>query len=244
MLNFLAHLKLKIRANKYKNKNDKGGISYILNQVQNGDTVLDVGTHKAGYLYFMLQKVGINGQVHAFEPQNNLFNLLIKLKSSLNWNNVFISNTALSDRKSNVTLHIPVKPGKTDSPGASLLNLEHINSETMAQDTVTETLDDYCQSRKIAPSFIKIDVEGNELKVLKGGLSTINSFKPKIMVESEERHIGKESVEEVFAFLLGIGYKGFFIKDDQYIPLGQFEFDKHQNINDKPYCNNFIFESN
>ena len=243
MLNILSHLKLKIRANKYKTKNDKGGISYILNQVQSGDTVVDVGAHKGGYLYFMLQKVGIHGQVHAFEPQNNLYNLLIRLKASLGWKNVFISNVALSDCNSNVTLHIPVKPGKSDSPGASILNLEHITSQTRTQDTMTETLDDYCKARNIEPSFIKIDVEGNELKVLKGSVLTINSFRPKIMVESEERHIGKESVEEVFAFFLNLGYKGFFIKDDQYVSIDQFDFIRHQDINIKPYCNNFIFEN-
>lgn len=242
MLNILSHLQLRIRANKYKTKNDKGGISYILDQVQSGDTVVDVGAHKGGYLYHLLKKVGVNGQVHAFEPQNNLYKLLVKLKASLGWRNVFISNVALSDCNSKVTLHIPVKTGKTDSPGASIINLEHINTQTMAQDTMTETLDDYCKARNIRPSFIKIDVEGNELKVLKGSASTINTHNPKIMVESEERHIGKERVEEVFAFLLDLGYKGSFIKDDQYVSLDQFDFAQHQDINIKPYCNNFIFE--
>lgn len=244
MLNFLSYLSLRVRANKYKTKNDKGGISYILNQVKSGDTVLDVGAHKAGYLYFMLKRVGNSGQVHAFEPQNNLFRLLMNLKASLKWDNVFISNSALSDCKSKVTLNIPVSGSKTDSPGASILKLEHIKQQTIAQDTNTETLDDYCKRNNIEPSFIKIDVEGNELKVLKGGLLTINTFGPKIMVESEERHIGRDSVKEVLAFLIDLGYSAFFIKDNEYISINQFDFDTHQNINIKPYCNNFIFERN
>lgn len=241
-MKFLNHIKLLLRANKYKNKNDKGGVSYILNQIKSGDTVFDIGCHKAGYLYHMLKKVGKAGEIHAFEPQVNLFKDLINLKSSLKWENVYISNIALSNISKKVVLHIPIKGSKTDSPGASLLNVFDENQQTVDQEIETDTLDNYCEKYHLKPNFLKIDVEGNELEVLKGGINTLKKNKPKILIESEERHVGQEKVKEVFSYLESLGYTGQFIRDDQYLPLKEFSFEKHQKKDSKPYCNNFIFD--
>lgn len=241
-MRLLNHIKLLLRANKYKNKNDRGGVSYILTQIKNGDTVLDIGCHKAGYLYHMLKKVGQSGEIHAFEPQVNLFKDLINLKSSLKWDNVCISNLALSNISEKVVLHIPINGSKTDSPGASLLNVFDENQPTVDQEIETDTLDNYCEKHCLKPAFLKIDVEGNELEVLKGGINTLKKNKPKILIESEERHVGQEKVREVFSYLENLGYKGQFIRDNQYLPLKEFNFGQHQNLNSKPYSNNFIFE--
>ena len=229
-------------SNKYKTKNDKGGISYILNNITNGDVVFDIGCHKAGYLYFMLIKTKDSGQIHAFEPQINLFNDLISLKKSLNWKNVFISNLALSEVKEKVILHIPIVKSKLDSPGASILNVFTEDQSIIQQEIETDTLDNYCLTNNLNPSLLKIDVEGNELEVLKGGFNVLKKYKPKILIESEQRHVGQDKVREVFSYLESLGYNGRFIKDDEYLPLNEFCFDKHQNFDQKPYCNNFIFE--
>lgn len=50
-------------------------------------------------------------------------------------------------------------------------------------------LDDWTKSKDIQKiDFIKIDVEGNEMKTLVGGKNTIQQFKPTLMVEMEQRH--------------------------------------------------------
>ncbi|MBD3749759.1 MAG: FkbM family methyltransferase [Sphingobacteriales bacterium] len=241
-LKLFNRIKLRLRANKYKNKNDRGGISYVLTQIKSGDMVFDIGCHKAGYLYHMLKKTGKSGEIHAFEPQFNLFKDLIELKNSLKWTNVYISNLALSNISEKVMLHIPIKGSKTDSPGASLLNVFDENQLILNQEIETDTLDKYCDRLNLKPTFLKIDVEGNELEVLKGGINTLKKNKPKILIESEERHVGQEKVREVFSYLENLGYQGKFIKDKEYLPLKEFNFNQHQTLGLKPYCNNFIFE--
>ncbi|MBI4947088.1 MAG: hypothetical protein HY840_11885 [Bacteroidetes bacterium] len=84
-MKLIEQLKLSYRASKYKNKNDKGGIAYILSSVKAGQTVLDIGAHKAGYLYFFLKQVGAAGKVFAFEPQSSLYNYVSKLKMLFDW---------------------------------------------------------------------------------------------------------------------------------------------------------------
>lgn len=237
-------IKLRHRANKYKNKSDKGGIAYINSAIREGQTALDIGAHKAGYLYFMLKQVGNNGKIFAFEPQSNLYQYIKKTKTLFNWHNVTLEHLALSDSAGTVTLYIPTsEANKITSPGATIL--EHKNSSDFrATETVnTETLDSYCNRHNIKPDFLKIDVEGNELKIFKGGLEILKKYKPKIIVEIEARHVGQEKVLETFKFMKDLGYEGRFLHDLNRIALSEFSFEKYQNLDDmKNYCNNFTFE--
>ena len=117
------------------------------------------------------------------------------------------------------------------------------NDVRATEEVETETLDAYCKRKNIQPNFLKIDVEGNELRIFKGGVQTLQQYKPKIMVEIEARHVGREQVAETFNFLQQLGYTAHFISGIQRIPLQDFNFDIHQNMADmKNYCNNFTFE--
>ncbi len=235
---------LRHRANKYKYKNDKGGIAYVNASIEKGQTVIDIGAHKAGYLYFMLKRVGPTGQVFAFEPQSILYQYIKKMKGLFRWDNITIEHLALSDAEGTATLYIPTnKKSKTSSPGATIVAYKEPASFGATETVSTETLDVYCNRHNIQPAFIKIDVEGNELRVFQGGINILKKYKPKIIVEIEERHVGKEKVLETFNFLESLGYNGQMIHGLARIPLANFGFEKHQNRHDmKNYCNNFIFE--
>ena len=243
-MKLIESIKLQHRANKYKNKHDKGGIAYITSVIKKGQTALDIGAHKAGYLYFMLNQVGGNGKVFAFEPQSNLYNYITKIKRLFRWDNVTVEHLALSDTAGTVTLYIPGnKVSKGSSPGATIVEQKDPAGFGLTETVVTETLDSYCTRKNIKPDFLKIDVEGNELKIFQGGIDTLKKYKPKILVEIEARHVGQEKVLETFKYLDFLGFNGHFIHGQNRIPLSSFSFDKYQNTNDTAnYCNNFIFE--
>ena len=240
----IENIKLFLRANKYKNKDDKGGIAYINATIKKGQTVFDIGAHKAGYLFWMLQQVGNEGKVFAFEPQKNLYQYLYKIKALFHWENVVVEHIALSDKEEEVTLFIPAnKVSKGSSPGASIVKHNEFFEVGATENVFSISLDVYCKQKNIQPNFLKIDVEGNELNVFKGGVETLKIYKPKIFVEIEARHIGKEKVVETFNFLQTLGYQGKFVYGLAYKPLSEFDFEKYQNTEDKNnYCNNFIFE--
>ncbi len=243
-MKFIEQIKLKFRAKKYKNKNDIGGINYVINTVSQGQTALDIGAHKAGYLYFMLQQVGEKGRIYAFEPQLNLYNYIKKIKKLFHWDNVTIENLAISDNKETVTLYIPKnKVSKGSSPGATIAEHKEKFNFDATQSINTETLDSYCERNQVKPDFMKIDVEGNELKIFKGGINILKQYKPKILVEIEARHVGQDKAKETFAFMEALGYKGYYFIGIDRFPISEFTFEKNQNINDmKLYCNNFVFE--
>lgn len=237
-------IKLYLRAKKYEIKNDKRGIAYINNSIQKGQTVIDIGAHKAGYLYFMQKRVGNTGKIYAFEPQSLLFDYLLEIKKIMNWNNVSVEKIAISDTVGSVNLYIASnKTGQASSPSATILEDNTIKSVVRTETVNTDTLDNYCSKYDIKPSLLKIDVEGNELKVFKGAYNTLKQYKPKIIVEIEAIHVGEKKVLETFEFLKSIGYEGRIVHVDGEIPLDQFSFEKYQNKGDKiNYCNNFIFE--
>jgi FkbM family methyltransferase len=76
--------------------------------------------------------------------------------------------------------------------------------------------------------FIKIDVEGHELAVLKGAEKTIRDSIPNLLVEVEERH-HSGAIESVSSFLATLGYEGFFILEGIVHPFADFDKSSHQN---------------
>jgi hypothetical protein len=107
----------------------------------------------------------------------------------------------------------------------------------------TITLDDYVTKYDLSPALLKIDVEGNELALFRGGADTLRRLRPKILVEIEARHVGRDQAEQTFRFLTDLGYAGRFIEGKNYRPLAEFDFDRHQQPGGAGwYCNNFVFE--
>ncbi len=244
-MKIFERIKLIHRATKYKNKNDRGGIAYLLASLREGETALDVGAHKAGYLYWMAKQVGATGKVYAFEPQSRLYAYLKKINPLFKKYDITIEHIALSNTTGATILYIPENTTSRDSsPGATIVPEKARRDVGMLEETIeTETLDSYCRKNDIVPDFIKIDVEGNELNVLKGGTATLTQHKPRILIEIEARHVGEKQVLETFRFLESMGYKGHFIRGTERVDLALFDFDQHQNIeSDNFYCNNFTFE--
>lgn len=243
-MHFLEKIKLLYRAHNYRFRLDKGGIDFIRKEIQPGDTVLDIGSHKGGYLYFMRQRAGSQGRIFAFEPQKELFEYLKKVTGIFRWNNVTVERMAISDTAGEVILTIPKrKPRSTSSPGASIVK-DLTRAPFAGRETVpSETLDSYCSRMNIQPAFIKIDVEGNELNIIRGGIETLKKYHPKIHVEIEIRHAGLEHVTETFRLFEELGYIGQVVHGRHIIPLSRFSLQNNQNPADKKnYCNNFLFK--
>lgn len=244
-MKLLEQLKLLFRARKYRYRNDPGEIAYLLAKLKKGETALDIGAHKGAYLYYMRQQVGAGGKIYAFEPQSILYKYLLKIKKVFAWDNLTIEHAALSDAPGKLSLYLPLHKSKKNktSPGASLLKHAEGTQSVVNETVEVLCLDDYCRAKNIVPAFLKVDVEGNELAVFKGGAELLLAHKPYILVEIEARHIGREKAMETFSFLEGLGYQGFFMDGTTLRPLSEFDFDKHQNLAKKEgYCNNFIFE--
>ncbi|MEM7593400.1 MAG: FkbM family methyltransferase [Cyanobacteria bacterium P01_A01_bin.83] len=75
------------------------------------------------------------------------------------------------------------------------------------------SIDDFCESEKIVPTHIKIDIEGGEIYALKGMIETLKKHKPRLYVEMHEifirnrLHQDQSAIEEFFQTLTDLGYE-------------------------------------
>jgi FkbM family methyltransferase len=232
------YVKLVIRAWRYRLRAERPEIRFLLNQLQLGQTVIDIGAHKGAYTYWMSQRVGSSGQVIAFEPQPELNQNLSKLTGLFPHNNIQTESFALSSIRGEAILSVP---GDTPSPSASLVKNTNHNGSGIAVQTIT--LDEYVTDNNLSSiHLIKCDVEGSELEVFQGGCDTLKQFKPVLMFECEARHNGPENVVAVFDYLFSLNYKGCFYNGYSFADLDQFDLVKHQTgLNPNIYVNNFFF---
>ncbi len=243
MIKKLAYL---YRAWRYRWRVDPVEIRYLLSTLQPGDVAVDIGCHKGGYLYWMQRRVGRTGHCYAFEPQPKLFAYLQGIKKLFAFGHVTLENKGLSSVQGELELHIPVSASGS-SPGATLNTVKGADYTRYLVDITS--LDVYFYEAGINPALLKIDVEGHELEVLRGGNKLLSSCKPKILMECEQRHLREgESVYEVFRYLTDLGYKGSFIHKGEIRPLAEFDPIVHQRSGEgrfweaPGYVNNFIFE--
>jgi FkbM family methyltransferase len=99
--------------------------------------------------------------VHAFEPNPILYEMLTE---QFDWPNVFISDSAVSDRQESDL------PFYTSDESVGISTLEPFRPSHMETSRVSSTtLDDYLEECGIVGvDFLKIDTEGLDLMVLKG----------------------------------------------------------------------------
>jgi FkbM family methyltransferase len=142
-----------------------------------GTVALDIGAHIGTYTYKLSKLVGPNGRVYAFEPQPRSFSYLAGVFR--NKKNVYLINSAVSDACGKVQFWVPIRNNhSTYGNAGGTMRERHEGYEELLVDSLQLDSFDFP-----VVSFIKIDTEGNELKVLKGARKLIAKDLPVVMIE-------------------------------------------------------------
>ena len=185
-----------------------------LNEIVNNNIVLDIGANKGYYTSLFSNLVGRHGEVHSFEPVPESYRELQNLKTK--FENVFKNNLAVG--KESGTAIINYDP--FDSEKATLKD----TTQSFPQKSQTEiiSIDEYVENLKITcVHFIKCDVEGLELEVLRGAMNTLKTLKPKVSLEIT---LAENDLKEAIHLLRSAGYSNFHRMEKGY-PL--FYLNKH-----------------
>jgi len=129
--------------------------------IEEGMVVLDIGAH-LGYFTILASKlVGNEGRVYAFEPEPNNFPLLLEHIELNNCKNVIPSRMAICDKVGMAPLYL-----SSDSASHSLF----VQKSQRLVHVETTTLDRYFEGRNEGNKvdFVKMDIEGSEMKALAG----------------------------------------------------------------------------
>ena len=192
---------------RYRLNSEKESVGFLLRQSLLNTTAIDIGGNRGIYSYWMSKIVGEKGKVVVFEPQPELGTYLESLRHSFQLNNLTIVSKALSSSPGRQKLfRFNVGHG-----GASLITIPDETRPSIEVDVTT--LDQYFADWK-GPriTFIKCDVEGNELEVFKGGRNMILRDRPILLFEC---HHEEAENGELFSFLVSLDYDGFFFCGDK-----------------------------
>jgi FkbM family methyltransferase len=218
----------------------------LVNQlVRPGDVAIDVGAYRGIWTARLSKLVGRTGHVHAIEPVPANVAVLESVYGRKS--NVTIHPVALSDHADHLELYVPVFDGHRVTALSSLAprDVPHDVMEVQVR-PLDELFDDGSQR----VDFIKCDVEGHELEVLRGASRILERSRPALVVEIEQRH-RQGSIEETFDYLERFGYEGYCFMRDGLRPIQEFDLHEHQlkhlsselNPYGMPgeYVNNFFF---
>lgn len=192
---------------------------------------LDIGANM-GFYSVGASMIGKNLEVMAFEPNPSIRE---SLKQNIELNhvekNIEILEFALSDFIGDATFSVPAFTG---SGGGSLKNLHPEEGSPSEFSVKVEKLDNL-RSQTFGTDLIKIDVEGAEFQLIKGGIETIRENRPTIVVELLRKWMKpfESTPQDVVDFLTEFDYICF--------AVGSITMKETTLINDFTNETNFIF---
>lgn len=149
--------------------------------VKPGQCVVDVGSNIGYYTLVLAACVTGHGWVYAYEPHPENYALLIHNINQNHFTNVVSRNVACSSLAGWLYLHLsPISSGMHTVEESML---ERETYQTTSQLEVRTVILDQDLAGLHDIDFIKIDVEGHELEVLKGAHGILQEEKPILMVE-------------------------------------------------------------
>ena len=182
---------------------DKSRIYSDILKLKSDENIIDLGAYDGDTIREFLEATGGEyGYITALEPDEKNFKKL--LKNTEKMFNISCLNMGAWDKKE--TLIFSKKAGR--------------NSKLSADGTGVEVID--IDSLELSPTFIKMDIEGAELKALCGAEKTIKKNAPKLYVCAYHRN------EDLFSLPLKIwelneNYRIYF-RHSKYIPAWESNF--------------------
>lgn len=179
---------------------------YLKSHAQSGGIVLDIGANVGVFSLLMARWVGEAGQVYAFEPApESLRALHNHVQLNQLSERIMVVGQAVSDMVGEATFYAHSYNGENS------LNSGHrqrVPTARAVRVPVT-TVDAFCAAECVAPTLLKIDIEGFEWHALRGAKETLARYRPNVLVEVHPMNWAEigESPETAAETLQWLGYR-------------------------------------
>lgn len=173
----------------------------LIANVHSGDVCLDLGSH-LGYLSLAMRRsAGKSGTIVAIDPISSNIQDTLKSFKKNKFRNVIGIACGAGD-KSKI-----LKADVYDDSDMANFSDSNFQPHIKAQATQTfqvKTVDSMVREHKLKTvNFMKVDVEGYEVKALEGAMQTIKKYHPTILVEIHKDEYGAN----IFNRLSDLGYE-------------------------------------
>jgi len=171
-------------------------IKYL--KIRNGEIFVDVGAHIGKYA-LEIAKENPKSIVIAIEPAKDTFYALLESIRKNGLKNVIALNIAAWDTNTKIKIFVT----EAHEGSSAFLHLAENAGVVRIDEVDARRLDDIVERLKLSKiDWVKIDVEGAELRVLCGFIKSMLKIKPKIIIEIKEFNRNK-----ALMMLKSIGYK-------------------------------------
>lgn len=225
----------------FSERNVEPELVWIKEYLSKNAVILDIGANVGTFLYQLEDKLD-HENIYGFEPNKKLYQRLKRLFPLMR-----IFPLALSDENRIAEFKVPIINGKTIASRGTLNTSykEKGEEKSYTEKVKVIKLDEWAALEHFTRlDFIKIDVEGNEIKTLLGAKETIKRFQPTLMVEMEQRHHETPIWEEI-SEVMSWGYEAKYLNRKSFTLETLTEKIISQNTNDEKnktqYINNIIF---
>jgi FkbM family methyltransferase len=182
-----------------------------------GKSFFDIGAHVGYYTLLAAHAVGPKGVIHSFEANPGTFELLSKNVRRNDFGRILLNRVALTDMNGEVRFCIDeIRPASSSLSGKGADRLTELSVPSV-------TLDSYIESNSVTMlDLIKIDIEGGEVRVFRGGQETLSRFRPDIVGEFSKEMMTRESTgeQEMIGLLKSLRYQAFTLRGNRLRPIG------------------------
>jgi FkbM family methyltransferase len=142
---------------------------------ERGDIIFDIGAYRGDTVACFRKYLGDTGAIYAFEPDEVNYHYLLENIKRNNIKNVFPIKKALFNEETKCNLI------STPKSGSFLFVIKDGLDTDAFKEIDAITVDAFVESENLPRvDFIKSDIEGCELEMLKGARNTIRQYNPKM----------------------------------------------------------------
>jgi FkbM family methyltransferase len=174
--------------------------------------VFDVGAH-AGQFTKLFARAAFRGRVYAFEPGSYARAILRAVVWLHRLANVSVLPIGLGSDCGMAVMSLPLKRRRSLAFGLAHLGAPQDRWPVVMQELVSMATVDAAAAALALDrlDFIKADIEGWELRLLRGAENSLRRFRPRLLIELSDEHLGRagDCLADAFAFLAGLGYAKF-----------------------------------
>ncbi len=181
---------------------------YFIRQIQEGQVVLDIGTHFGYYALLAHHLVGQKGRVIGIEASPAIFKIVNK--NIANRPELVVFNCAATSKKETISFfEFPMLYSEYNTIYPNQFEEAAWLAENKPQKVTVNgnPMDDLMQELNVIPDFIKIDVEGAEYDVILGLQEIVQKNSPIIAMEYLVNERSNQAHKKAINLLKSYGYQ-------------------------------------
>lgn len=185
-------------------------MNFLRGYLKPGDVVFDPGANIGYFAAVCLGLVGPQGHVYSFEPSNAAHAHMMRNNAAHasalpNWT---LEQAALTDHSGTMTFY---DTPRVMTRGFACLEGTYEPKDRIPHAVQVFSLDDYCAQHGIRSiAFLKLDIEGSELKALQGAQGMLKAGAVRtILVETTLRAHTREVTQAIDDLLRNAGFRSF-----------------------------------